>query len=131
MTRSLKEEARWNYAHIRSILQTPISDLITGAKLDIRYSVYLVSFSLFVVYFLRYIRNLVVRNERRPHPLFIDGKVISESVSCNPDGKEFFSIDQSVSTITDIRKLFLLSLFILAAFPSSVIGALSFPVESG
>ncbi|KAK8812648.1 hypothetical protein WA538_004509 [Blastocystis sp. DL] len=106
VTRSLKEEAQWNYVHIRSILQTPLSDLITGAKLDIRYSVYLVSFSLFVVYFLRYIRHLVVRNERKPHPLFIDGKVITESVSCNPDGREFYSIDQSVSTITDIRNRF-------------------------
>lgn len=127
----MKEEAQWNYVHIRSILQTPLSDLITGAKLDIRYSVYLVSFSLFVVYFLRYIRHLVVRNERKPHPLFIDGKVITESVSCNPDGREFYSIDQSVSTITDIRKLSFLSLLIVAAFPNSVIGAHSFLVESG
>ena len=131
MSRSLKEEARWNYVHIRSILQTPVSGLLTGVKLDVRYSVYLVSFSLFVVYFLRYIRHLVARNERRPHPLFVDGKAITESVSCNPDGKEFYSIDKSVCTITDIRKLLCHGLFIVVIFPSSVIEALSFPVESG
>ena len=73
-------------------------------KFNIDFSIYLVTFTGFFLYFVQWIERILKNEESRPHPLVVDGKMVEDTVSCTPDSKECDTIDPSIRTITDIRK---------------------------
>ena len=42
--------------------------------------------------------------DEQPHSITLHGKEISDSATCNPLEEDFTTIDESIRTITDIRK---------------------------
>lgn len=73
-------------------------------RIDLGYSVYLLTFFGFLVYAEAAYEKRMKRYESRPHPLILDGKVIPDSSSCSPDDKPIDVLDDSLYTIADIVK---------------------------
>lgn len=100
----LVDTLNWNLNNIKGLFYGLSTKTLTNPTADFSYSVYLLSFAIFLLYFYRWVEDTVRENERKPRPLYIRGKQISESVTCNPQEEEFETIDKSIRTITDIRK---------------------------
>lgn len=102
----LVDTLNWNLNNIKGLFYGLSAKTLTNPTADFSYSVYLLSFAIFLLYFYRWVEDTVRENERKPRPLYIRGKQISESVTCNPQEEEFETIDKSIRTITDIRNRF-------------------------
>lgn len=96
--------AKWNFHNVQSIRNSFSLKNITSPKGDISYSVFLVTFAIFIMYFEKWVEEKMKKKEEIPHSVTLHGKEISESASCNPLEEDFTTIDDSIRTITDIRK---------------------------
>ena len=94
----------WNIDNIKGLFNNLSANTLINPTANFSYWVSLVSFVIFLLYLYRWIECTLKENEKKPHPLYIHGKQISESVTCNPEEEEFETIDKSIRTITDIRK---------------------------
>lgn len=100
----LVDVVKWNYKNIQSILNNFNLKNLTSPKGDISYSVFLVSFSLFIIQFEKWVEEKLKESDEQPHSIMLHGKEISDSATCNPLEEDFTTIDESIRTITDIRK---------------------------
>ena len=100
MLRFVKEAYDWNYESIKRMCtwSYPLP------KVDVGYSVYFVTFMGFCAYFVHWFKRKVEEDCKQPPPLFLKGKKISKSVTCNPDEVDFETINPKVHTVTDLRK---------------------------
>ena len=100
----LVDVAKWNYRNIQSIRNTFSLKGLMNPKGDISYSVFLISFSIFIVYFEKWVEEKLKETDKQPHSITHHGKEINDSVTCNPLEEDFTTIEESIRTITDIRK---------------------------
>ena len=100
----LVDVAKWNYNNIQSIRNTFSLKSLTNPKGDISYSVFLITFSIFIIQFEKWVEEKLKETDEQPHSITLHGKEISDSATCNPLEEDFTTIAESIRTITDIRK---------------------------
>ena len=103
----------------------------SSSKLDISFCVYLLSYAGFVAYTSQWLMMKIETDERKPHPFFIHGKLVKDSITCNPSEESFETIDPEIHTLTDIRKYVFVESFSLVVSAVSGIKRRSTTESSG
>lgn len=90
----------WNWESVRKLFT--IAQSLPASCTP--YSIYFITFSGFCIYVTHWFMQKRKESCKQPHPLYVKGKLISHSVTCNPNNGEFETLDSNVHTVTDIRK---------------------------
>lgn len=96
----------WNRQNLEVLWMYFLARSPSSPKLDISFCVYLLSYAGFVAYTSQWLMKKIETDERKPHPFFIHGKLVKDSITCNPSDESFETIDPEIHTLTDIRNRF-------------------------
>lgn len=100
----MKDAFEWNSKNLKNLLDNYSLLLMSPLRTNVYFCVYLISFTGFVSYLSQWIIYKIERDDRNPHPLLLKGKLVKDSVTCNPKEQCFETIDTDIHTLTDIRK---------------------------